>query len=157
MLTQITALLTAADDRGEGCDEIDQVLKMIEAAVVTEAGTTHKWTDGWGNDRESEICGQFDRGEFHWVTIWDERMNEFRTLVAGPRSLYGAAAFEQLSESEQNMLFGMLMDEAGDMSTRDRAHAMLEDMDLDYMRTMLSEGEEDLGDDPLGDWHGRNE
>ena len=36
MLKKIAALLTAADNRGGGGDEIDQVLQMIETAVKAD-------------------------------------------------------------------------------------------------------------------------
>ena len=50
---------------------------------------------------------------------------------------YGDEAYEQLTGDEQEELFQMLVDEAGDMSSRDIARAALAGMPLSEMREYL--------------------
>ena len=114
----------------------------------------HKWTDDFGR----EVVARFDRGEFEWVTCWVSHADEFRTFVAGPAVLYGSTALATFTEEEQKIIFDMAMDEASDMSSRERAHEMIDELTAEDMRQWLTDAtEDDLGDDPLGDWHGRNE
>lgn len=52
--------------------------------------TTYKWTDDFGNDRESEVMSLFDRLGVPYITIWDERAQENRTLkFIPPKTLNG--------------------------------------------------------------------
>lgn len=106
----------------------------------------HEWTDGWGNSRSSEVCASFNRGEFCWVTIWDERASSFRTLPAGPAVLFGNEALLTLTDEEQKTVFELARDLAGDMSSTERAHEVIDGMSIDEMREWLKE-DDDLGDD----------
>lgn len=53
--------------------------------------------------------------------------------------LYGSDAYEALSVGDQAVLWQIMVDEAGDMSTRDTAHMMMADMSLAEMRERLNE------------------
>lgn len=104
----------------------------------------HKWTDSEGNSRLSEVCASFNRGELHWVTVWDECASEFRTLQAGPKVLEGLEAYESLSDIEKTMVFQAALDESGDMSSKHRAFSMIEGWDLDYMKMIAADDDEDI-------------
>jgi hypothetical protein len=97
----------------------------------------HNWTDGHGAVRQSEICGEFDRGEFHWVTVWDDRAEEFVTLEAGPKVLRGMEALETFTEDEQSTLWELACEMAADMSDRDLARAVIAEMGVSEFREWL--------------------
>lgn len=118
----------------------------------------HKWVDGFGREFESEVVARFDRGEFEWVTCWVDHADEFRTFVAGPKQLKGREALAACDEPWAREFWEMEVETAGDMSSREIAESAVMNMTLADMKAEYDDlMQEDLGDDPLGDWHGRNE
>lgn len=118
----------------------------------------HKWTDGFGREFESEVCASFNRGEFEWVTCWVDHADEFRTFVAGPKQLKGFEALASCNEPWAKEYLEMEIECARDESPKEIAAMQLAGLTLADMKQEYDElMEEDLGDDPLGDWHGRNE
>jgi len=69
--------------------------------------------------------------------FWDDAAGKFEVEWVGDSEPRGIAAYEQLAGDEQEELFQMLVDEAGDMSSRDIARDMLDGMPLSEMREYL--------------------
>lgn len=66
------------------------------------------------------------------------------------------APFEPVTEDEKQAIFEQVYEEMSDLSTRDHARDYCDFTEADW-RIEKDERDEALGDDPLGDWHGRNE
>ena len=71
-----------------------------------------------------------------------EEITTMEEMLGEEPILYGQKAFESLKEEERGELWDMLVDEAADMSTKDRVWQMLDGMGLDEMREYL-DGEEE--------------